>query len=243
MDEMQFWEMRSKKYNNLSWVNNEPFLDTLIKAGEFTKNDIVLDVGTGTGVIAHAISPLVKEVIGLDISQDMLEHSNWEGNKYFIRRDIRKPIFYEGAFDKLTARLVFHHITQDTQKAMDECFRVLCKGGKMILAEGVPPIKEVKDDYIEIFKLKEDRITFMEEDLVELMKKSGFSTVKVITHIVEQMNVKNWLENSGIPQEAQDKIYDLHVNASDIFKRAYNMKIENNDCFIDIKNLILVGKK
>jgi len=35
----------------------------------------------------------------------------------------------------------------------------------------------------------------------------------------------------------------MHVTASDIFKRDYNMKIVNGDCLIDVKNLILVGEK
>lgn len=63
---------------------NQLNVDSFVKAGNFKKIDIVLDVGTGTGVIAHSVSPLVKEIIGLDKSQDMLKHSNWYGNMYFI---------------------------------------------------------------------------------------------------------------------------------------------------------------
>jgi len=115
----QFWKIRSKRYNNLKWVNDSSYIKAFISSTDFNKNDLVLDVGTGTGVIAHALAPFVKEVIGLDISQDMLKHSNWNGNKYFIKRDIRDPIFYDNVFDKVTARLVFHHIVRDTQKAMN----------------------------------------------------------------------------------------------------------------------------
>ena len=62
----------------------------------------------------------------------MLEYSNWYGNMYFIRRDILDPIFKNDVFDKVTARQVFHHILEGTHEAMDECYRVLKKGGKMI---------------------------------------------------------------------------------------------------------------
>ncbi len=243
MNDSEFWKMRSKKYNNLSWVNDKSFIDVFIEAGGFRDTDMVLDIGTGTGVIAHSISPLVREVIGIDKSQDMLEHSNWSGNKYFIKRDIRESIFCGEVFDKITARLVFHHILEDTQKAMDECFRILKKGGKMILAEGVPPSETVKDDYMKIFKYKEERLTFMEDDLVNMMKKSGFSNVSVIIHTIKQMSVKNWLVNSGISKENQDKIFDLHANAGGYFKDAYNMTVTDDDCLIDIKNVILVGEK
>ena len=169
-----FWKMRSQHYNELEWANNTYYLDTFVKAGNFRRSDVVLDIGTGTGIIVHAVSPLVKEVIGLDKSQDMLEHSNWFGNMYFIKRDIRNPIFENEGFDKITCRLVFHHILRFRQKAMDECYRMLKRGGAMILSEGVPPTNRVKKDYTAIFRLKENRVTFYEEDLVALMKKSFF---------------------------------------------------------------------
>ncbi len=243
MDQEQFWKIRSKRYNNLKWVKDSSYLKAFISSTDFNKNDIVLDVGTGTGVIVHALAPKVKEVIGLDISQDMLEHSNWRDNKYFIKRDIKDTIFYDNVFDKVTARLVFHHIIERTQKAMDECYRILKRGGKMVLSEGIPPKPELKKDYSRIFKLKEKRLTFLEEDLVNLMKKSGFKNISVITHIMKKFSVKNWLENSGLYQEKQDKIFEMHVTGSDIFRKAYNMKIVNGDCLIDVKNLILVGEK
>ena len=243
MDQEKFWKTRSEKYNKLNWVNESSYIETFISSSDFNKKDLVLDVGTGTGVIAHALAPLVKEVIGLDISQDMLEHSNWKDNKYFIRKDIREPIFNEGVFDKVTARMVFHHITEETQKAMDECYRILKKGGKIILAEGVPPSVEVKQDYINIFKLKEVRLTFMEEDLAKLMEKSGFRNIKITTHLMKNFSVKNWMENSGLPKDIQNKIFKMHLDGSNTFKEAYNMKYSNGDCLIDVKNIIVVGEK
>ncbi|MBT4935447.1 methyltransferase domain-containing protein [Candidatus Woesearchaeota archaeon] len=240
----EFWKTRSEKYNNLNWVTDDSYLNAIIEAGNFTKDDKILDVGTGTGVIAHTVAPLAKEIIGVDISQDMLQHSNWKDNKYFLRRDIRDRIFHEGVFDKVTARMVFHHIIEDTQKAMDECYHVLRPGGKMILAEGVPPTKELKDAYEEIFKLKEERIVFLEEDLVQMFEKAGFKDVNVITHLQKGFSVTNWIENAGgLSDDVKKKILDLHINGTDEFKRIYNLRIVDNECLIDTKSLIVVGTK
>lgn len=238
-----FWRMRSKNYNKLEWVNNKAYLNAFIKAGKFKKNDIVLDVGTGTGIVAHSVSPLVKEVIGSDISQDMLDHSNWRGNMYFIKRDILKPIFSDEVFDKVTCRLVFHHLLSNRQKAMDICYQVLKKNGMMVLSEGVPPSKRVKKNYIEIFRLKEKRATFYEEDLVALMKTSGFRRIKVESVFLPKMSIRNWLANSGLPKNIQDKIYMLHKNAEDYFKEDYEMIETDDDCLINMKMLILTGVK
>ena len=238
-----FWKKRAEHFNKLEWANNRLYLDAFIKAGDFKKSDIVLDVGTGTGIIAHAVSPFVKQVIGLDKSQDMLEHSNWHGNMYFIKRNILDPIFTDEAFDKITCRQVFHHILKFRQNAMDECFRMLKKGGLMIFSEGTPPTKRVKKDYIEIFRLKEKRITFFEEDLMKLMKKSGFKDIKVKVIFLKKMSVRNWLTNSDLPKVIQEKIYNLHKYAPGYFKEDYDMVKTENDCLINMKMAILTGKK
>jgi len=238
-----FWKIRSEHYNDLEWANHRLYLDAFVEVGDFKKSDVVLDVGTGTGIIAHAISPLVKEVIGLDKSQDMLEHSNWHGNMYFIKRNIFDPIFDEGVFDKITCRQVFHHILRNRQKAMDICYHMLKRGGMMVFSEGVPPTKRVKKDYVEIFRLKEKRATFYEEDLASLMKKSGFKNVNVKFVYLKKMSVRNWLANSGLPMAVQEKIYLLHKNAADYFKKGYDMVEEGDDCLIDMKMVILTGMK
>ncbi|MBD3164444.1 methyltransferase domain-containing protein [Candidatus Woesearchaeota archaeon] len=243
MKQEKFWKIRSEKYNELKWVNDSSYKSAIISSTDFCEKDLVLDVGTGTGVMAHTLAPLVNEIIGLDISQDMLQHSNWKDNKYFIKRDIRDPIFCDCVFDKIVARMVFHHITENTQEAMDECYRILKYGGKMILAEGIPPKPEIKEDYATIFQLKEKRLVFLKQDLVNLMKKSGFQTIKTVEYIMKGFSINNWLRNSGLPEEKSNKIYELHVNASDEFKEAYNMKITEKDCLIDVKNLIIVGEK
>ena len=237
------WVKRSETYNQLQWVRSRVYLDAFVKAGTFRKTDLVLDIGTGTGVVAHAIAPLVDQVIGLDKSQEMLEHSNWSGNMYFIKRDVLNPVFDKEVFDKVTARLVFHHILDGTQKAMDECYRVLKREGVMILSEGIPPCLKVRQDYIDIFKLKEDRLTFMEEDLISLMELSGFRNIKLNILWLRQMSVRNWLKNSGLSQPTQDKIYNLHKYAKDYFKRAYNMAETEGDCLIDMKMAVLRGVK
>lgn len=238
-----YWKKRAEHYNELMWAKDGAYLDAFVKACKLKKTEVVLDVGTGTGIVAHAIAPLVQEVIGLDKSQAMLEHSNWRGNMYFIRRNILTPIFKDEVFDKVVARHVFHHILVGRQRAMNECYRVLKRGGLMVFSEGVPPCPEVKRDYIEIFKLKEKRRTFLEEDIVDLMKKAGFQNIQVSIFMLKSMSVRSWLVNSDVPESTQEQILDLHANAGDYFKKAYNMVQVAGDCFIDVKMAIVTGEK
>lgn len=240
---MEFEGERARLYGNLEWANKPSYIEAIIVAGQFKDTDIVLDVGTGTGIMARAVSPLVKEVIGLDISRDMLARNREDGNIKLVVGDIRDSGLESGYFNKVVARQVFHHILSDTQKAVDECYRVMKKGGLMILTEGVPPTLEIKPHYMKVFSIKEERLTFMEDDLVKLLQASSFSDIKVTDVWQRQMSIRNWLANSGLPKEKQDKIFNLYPEAKDICERAYNMTIVDGDCLIDMKQAIVTGVK
>ena len=244
-DPKEFWAMRAKKYNNLEWANKGDFLHTFLNAGAFHESDSVLDVGTGTGIIAHTVSPFVKDIVGIDISDEMLKQAAdpMFKNIAWQRMDAHDLKFKAETFHKLTARMVFHHIIEHTQKAMDECYRVLKKGGLMVFSEGVPPTEHVKPFYTEMFKLKEDRITFMEKDLKALMQNAGFKDIQQHLFWARGASIRNWLNNSGLPQKTLDTIYQMHLDLDAQGKKDYNMQIKNDDCFIDMKFVILTGKK
>jgi ubiquinone/menaquinone biosynthesis C-methylase UbiE len=242
-----YWARRAQEYDQLEWVNEEQYLKTFVAMGDFQPTDIVLDAGTGTGAIARTVAPLVREVIGVDKSQDMLERikddGRWQRNLYFIQRDIVEPIFRDGVFDKVTARMVFHHLVGQTETAMRECFRVLKPEGRIVLAEGVPPSAEVKPDYIRIFQEIEPRETFMEGDLQALLETAGFRQVEIKVLVLPQMSVKNWLEHRGLPDDVQKRVFRMHVDAADYFKEAYRMTVTPTDCLIDMKVAILSAVK
>lgn len=238
----RYWHERAKVYQNLEWVCNKSYLKNVIHAIVPNSRDIVLDVGTGTGAVAIAISPMVNRVIGVDFSQGMLNRAERHDNIYYIKWDVRKPLFWGGIFTKVVARQVFHHIPE-TQVVVDICYKVLKKGGKFIIVEPVCPSPDIRDAYSEIFKLKDSRQIFTEEDLIRITKKAGFENVKAVTFRVKKFSVRNWLDNNALESVVQDKIFELHVRGSEAFRRAYRMKIINGDCLIDIKNVVVVGEK
>lgn len=241
----KFWATRAKNYEKLEWAIKGGYLHAFLDAGNFAPEDKVLDIGTGTGIIAHTISPFVSKVIGIDVSSDMLSHAfqHRTDNEEFVKMDAAALDFGDESFSKVTARMVFHHILENTQKAMDECYRVLKPGGAMVFSEGVPPSEHVRPFYAEMFKLKEERLTFMDSDLIELMKNAGFKNILETVYWTRRTSIKNWLENSGLPHKTQETILKMHLGMDDRSKRDYSMVLERGDCLIDMKFVILVGGK
>lgn len=242
-----YWERRSEKYDKLQWAKREEYINTFIEMCEVINQDLLLDLGTGTGTIAYAISPKVKSVVGVDYSENMLREArrhNHGQNVQLINADIRKMPFADGSFTKCTARMVFHHLLWGLNKAMNELKRVLKKGGLFCLSEGVPPDRCVEDFYKAVFTLKEKRRIFFPEDLEKLMIKGGFKKIKKKEFIMKHCGIKNWLENAGnLSYEVKKKIYNMHIELHDQGKKVYNMKITPNDCFIDMKFMIVSGRK
>jgi len=82
---------------------------------DFSPDDKVLDCGCGTGKVMCTVAPYVGNVEGIDISEEMVsqidlsEHPNANACVGSIT-DLDYP---DNSFDKVTARLVFHHILKD----------------------------------------------------------------------------------------------------------------------------------
>lgn len=236
-----FWATRANNYEQLDWVR-QGYLQAFVTAGKFQSSDCVLDVGTGTGIVAQAVSVLVAKVTGIDSSPEMLAHAVQPISKVLVGNLHNLP-FPDNWFDKVTARMVFHHVIEDSSQAMQECYRVLKPNGTMIFSEGVPPVRSLAGWYTHMFMLKEERLTFFENDLVALMESGGFDIEQVFTHISPQMSISNWLQNSGLLQARQNQIMQMHLDLEKSDKQHYNMIITDEDVLCDWKYTILTGSK
>jgi len=240
-DKQQYWKDRASQYRGFKWANDPAYLSALVKVCKPKRGEWILDVGVGTGLVAEAILPFASRVVGIDNSKEMIAQCNGKFNVMFCdARDIPYP---DGSFDKIIARNVFHHIIEGLQDAANECYRVLKKGGRIIIGERTPPSDETRTEYEAIFKLKDKRNVFIEDHLTNLIETAGFTFVDSKALWIRGFSVRTWLEKSGLPDDVKDKIYALHVSGSDNLKRAYKMKERDGDCLIDIKNVIVVGEK
>ena len=111
----------------------------------FSSNDKVLDVATGTGDVALTIKKKFKcEVIGLDLSANMLEIARQKSKKNnfhdidFIEGDAESLPFDDNTFDKLVISYGFRNLG-DFEKGLSEFHRVLKPNGKLGILEFLQP--------------------------------------------------------------------------------------------------------
>jgi ubiquinone/menaquinone biosynthesis C-methylase UbiE len=239
-----FWNIRSARYDKLFWTKDQSYIDMIVKAGQLRPEHVALDVGTGTGAIARAIQPFVEHVVAVDTSNSMLGQGQWGGISV-VKVDINECFFADGVFDRVFARMVFHHILDNLDRAVLRCFDVLKPGGRIVVAEGVPPSDspEVVEWYTEMFKHKEIRRTFTPGQLSGCLARNGFCKVKCHTHLMPHFSIRNWLENSGLELAKQRIIMRMHEEAHPTIKRLYNMRFQGGDCIVRTKSVVVVGEK
>src|SRR5206468_1459300 len=73
-----------------------------------------LDVGTGTGALALALAPHVREVVGVDLVPALLEQararSSGHPNVSFVEGDATRLAFADGEFDLVGTLRTLHHV-------------------------------------------------------------------------------------------------------------------------------------
>jgi len=96
----------------------------------------VLDVGTGTGKIAHRLTALGKDIqiFAVDIVFDMLRKFGQEDKETtaLCLTDIQRTCFRANLFDIITAQQVLHHLPNPAH-VLDEAYRILKPKGYIII--------------------------------------------------------------------------------------------------------------
>jgi len=117
-------------------------LPILIEHLPLQPDDHILDVATGTGFTAFALSAQAGRVIGLDLTWEMLVEAqrlrDSIANIDWIQGDVEGLPFGDGTFSIVTCRRSAHHFPH-LDRALDEMLRVLRPRGVLGIVDHVGP--------------------------------------------------------------------------------------------------------
>lgn len=185
----------SEKYTPILEPILKPMADEMVSLVDLKGGEAVLDLATGTGLIARAVGELTQGILGIDISFGVLA-SAWilsAGMIPFVAGDVHRLPFMDKCFDLVMCGLSLSHFS-DVQRALKDIRRVLRPRGRFITSawgsEGNNPSKAAAIEVRRRF-LNEREITFggtfNEEiwaDVTQgcgILRQAGFAEVQVKT--------------------------------------------------------------
>ena len=122
--------------------------EPLLAMAGVPNNGRVLDVGTGTGIIALNVAARLGpqgKVVGIDLSDGMLataikkaEQKGLQSRTEFLKMDAENLTFEDNSFDAALSLYALRHFP-NPDKSVNEIFRVLKPGASIVVAVGSPP--------------------------------------------------------------------------------------------------------
>lgn len=203
---IELYKRYAKKYNRLErslfMKENQERIKKIIRdLAKGREDGKFLDIGCGSGNVLKFAEPVFAETFGLDISLEMLREFPTK-KSLLVRGDVTALPFKSDEFEVVTCYSLLHHV-KDVDKLIEECFRVLKKGG-VVYTDNDPNVffqqafgwwrkmrfamskrkfkKEFGREFYEIYSLAEYHRNFGGMDpfkLKEKFEKAGFSKVEI----------------------------------------------------------------
>lgn len=104
-----------------------------------TPDDVLLDLGCGTGAAVRDAAATVTRAVGFDLSPAMIararELAASFGNAEFVEGDVSAPLpFADGEFTAILCTNAFHHFPEH-RATVAEIVRVLAPTGRLVIAD------------------------------------------------------------------------------------------------------------
>lgn len=135
---LDFYDSFAAEYDDWAGGVHRRLAARLAELAQPGPGEAVLDVGTGTGLVAHLAAQQVGrrgQVIGIDLSAGMLEMARRRPrvNTRFIGMAAERLVFKEATFDLVTYGLSLADLA-DPGTSLEEAFRVLKEGGRIAVS-------------------------------------------------------------------------------------------------------------
>lgn len=175
-------------------------------------SDLALDVCCGPGALTLALAPHVRFARGVDITEAMLREAHASTldarNVAFERADAEALPYPDSAFDLVTCRYAFHHMTKPAA-ALKEMLRVARATGRLVIIDSLAPEIDSKFDlHNEIEKLRDPShtATMRLTTFLQMFDDEGLELQRQgMRRRTRSFNV--WMKRAGVGPESKSKVY------------------------------------
>ncbi len=210
---VDFFDQIAPVYDSWAGGQHGRVAARLVELVKPKKGQRALDVGTGTGLVAHLVASKVSPgaVIGIDLSDRMLSiaRSKQERNTQFLGMAAERLVFRPETFDLVTMGEALAYLA-DPGEALSEAHRVLRHRGRLAVSvqrrslstraqdlffQGLAPL--ARRHYLSLPRYSDERSRFGEPAVLpQLLESAGFK-VDLLTEMVtggRAQGARAWIE-------------------------------------------------
>jgi ubiquinone/menaquinone biosynthesis C-methylase UbiE len=173
-----------------------------------------LDSGTGSGALAFALAPHVREAVGVDLVPELLEQARARAERFpnvtFVEGDATKLPFGYGSFDLAGSLRTLHHIPRP-ELAVAELTRVTRPRGRLLVVDQIAPVDPLVALELNRFERARDPShtrTLADIDLRHLFESNGLVLVAA-EYEREPRDLDAYLDLAGCEGEARQRAETL----------------------------------
>jgi SAM-dependent methyltransferase len=172
-------------------IVDQSALNLLVEFSGAGRNDTVLDVACGPGVVACAFAQVARHVTGIDITPAMLDRARARQKEMGLNNltwdagDVTPLPYRDDTFSLVVSRFAFHHFL-DPGKALSEMMRVTASGGTVVVADSAP-VSEKAAAFNHMEKLRDPSHVRAQplDALIALFREAGLPAPRVTTYRLE----------------------------------------------------------
>ena len=210
---VDFFDRVAPVYDTWAGGQHPRIAARLVELANPAKREHALDVGTGTGLVAHLVAPRVSPgtVLAIDLSENMLSiaRAKKSRNVQFMGMAAEHLVFRPETFDLVTMGETLAYLADPTT-ALEEAHRVLRPGGRLAVScqrrslntraqdlffQGLAPL--ARRHYLSLPRYSSDRSRFGEPDvLTQMLGDAGFDLTRISETITggRANSAREWTE-------------------------------------------------
>lgn len=225
-------------------------LGRMVEVATPCPSERVLDIATGGGHVALAFAPLVREVLAVDLTPEMLAvalahlRSAGVSNVKGIVADAEALPIATKTIDIVTCRIAPHHFPSP-RRFVEEVARVLVPAGRFVLIDSTVPEGDVGEFFNEFERLRDPSHvrSLTVGEWLGLMTEAGLS-LRIVEHFPKTHQFDDWTARMHVPAKTKAVLAERMRHAPPAVAEAYRPTWDGDRLvsFTDTKTLFVAEK-
>ncbi|HET6418574.1 MAG TPA: methyltransferase domain-containing protein [Geobacteraceae bacterium] len=223
-------------------------MQILIELSEVCRDDTVLDVACGPGIVACEFARRAGRVTGIDITPAMIEQAEkrqrdlkLQNLDWSVGEAVPLPCD-DNSFSLVITRYSFHHLLAP-EKALREMIRVCRPGGRVMVADvAVPTSKSEAYDRLEVMRDPSHTHALTQDEFAALFLRSGLCACRQSAYGVDielETQLRASFPNTGDEPELREMI----INDIGVDNLGINARREVDKVMYTVPISVFIGRK